>query len=200
MSSFVIFQKRLVSFTIMDKTVNQKRLVSFTIMDKNVNMIMETPVGDITLTADEEALSGVCFGRGAVSDAAITGPAGEILREAQRQLTEYFAVERREFDLRRLPIRLSGTEFTQQVGRAMLMIPCGEVRTYGEMAAAIGRPAAARAVGGACHRNPICIIVPCHRVVGAGGSLTGFGGGLAVKQWLLRHEGVLPVKNNRRNK
>ncbi|MDO4203039.1 MAG: methylated-DNA--[protein]-cysteine S-methyltransferase [Selenomonadaceae bacterium] len=161
-------------------------------MEKTVNLFMDTPVGGLTLTADDKALTGVTFGGEEISGAEqeLTGPAGDILREARRQLTEYFAGERREFELCRLPIRLSGTEFTQQVGRAMLSIPYGEVRTYGETAAAIGRPEAVRAVGGACHRNPICIIVPCHRVVGAGGKLTGFGGGLAVKEWLLRHEGV----------
>lgn len=158
-----------------------------------MQLFIDTPIGVLGLTADDEALTGVSFGGGEAGPQRLqelSGGAGEILREAQRQLTEYFAGERREFDFHRLPLRLSGTDFTQKVGRALLEIPYGEVRTYGEIAASLDSPRAARAIGGACHRNPICIIVPCHRVVGAGNRLTGFGGGIGVKAWLLVHEGV----------
>ncbi len=107
--------------------------------------------------------------------------------EARRQLEAYLAGERDAFDL---PVRLLGTAFQVRVWTALLDIPVGETRSYGELAAALGRPGAARAVGSANGRNPIPIVVPCHRVVGADGSLTGFGGGLALKQWLLEHEGA----------
>ena len=108
-----------------------------------------------------------------------------VLDEAERQLCEYFDGRRREFEL---PIGLSGTPFRHAVWDALMRIPYGEVRTYGDIAREIGKPNAARAVGGACHVNPIAIIVPCHRVVGAGGALTGFGGGLDVKERLLALE------------
>ncbi len=158
-----------------------------------MQLFIDTPVGVLSLTADDKALIGVSFGGGKAGlrrSQELSGGAGEILREVRRQLTEYFAGERREFDFHRLPLRLSGTDFTQKVGRALLEIPYGEVRTYGEIAAAVDSPRAARAIGGACHRNPVCIIVPCHRVIGAGNRLTGFGGGMGVKSWLLTHEGV----------
>ena len=151
---------------------------------------INTPIGVLTLRADERALTAVEFGRAEAVPTAYSAKAAAIIEEAERQLTEYFAGERQAFDFARLPIRLSGTEFTQKVGKAMLEIPFGEVRTYGEIAAAVGNRAAVRAVGGACHRNPICIIVPCHRVVGAGRKLTGFGGGVDLKEKLLVHEGV----------
>lgn len=158
-----------------------------------MQLFIDTPIGVLGLTADDKALIGVSFGGGEAEPQRLqelSGGAGEILREAQRQLTEYFAGKRREFDFQRLPLRLSGTDFTQKVCRALLEIPYGEVRTYGEIAAVVGSPRAVRAVGGACHRNPVCIIVPCHRVVGAGNKLTGFGGGMGVKAWLLAHEGI----------
>ena len=110
----------------------------------------------------------------------------ELLDRAAAQLREYFAGVRTRFDL---PVRLSGTPFRMRVWRAMAEIPYGQTRTYGELAAQAGSPGAARAVGGACHDNPIMIILPCHRVVGASGSLTGFGGGLGSKRLLLALEG-----------
>ena len=105
--------------------------------------------------------------------------------EAARQLQEYFAGCRREFSL---PLAPRGTEFQRQVWYALEGIPYGETRTYGEIARAIGKPKACRAVGMANHRNPLSILVPCHRVVGADGSLTGYGGGLEAKQFLLELE------------
>lgn len=98
------------------------------------------------------------------------------------QLREYFAGVRKEFDL---PLRLEGTEFQQAVWYELLKIPYGQTRTYGQIAAAIGKPKAVRAVGAACNRNPIWIIVPCHRVVGANRNLTGYAGGLSMKLTLL---------------
>lgn len=108
-----------------------------------------------------------------------------LLAEAERQLNEYFAGLRTGFDL---PLRAAGTAFQQAVWSELRKIPYGETRTYGQLAAALGRPKACRAVGGACHRNPIGIIVPCHRVVGASGSLTGYAGGLEAKRYLLELE------------
>jgi len=109
-----------------------------------------------------------------------------VLDEAATQLAEYFAGDRQEFEL---PLGPEGTGFQRLVWRALATIPFGETRTYGEIARAIRRPAASRAVGAANGRNPISIIVPCHRVVGASGALTGYAGGMDAKQWLLGHEG-----------
>ena len=114
--------------------------------------------------------------------AAAAGP----LREARRQLEEYFAGHRREFDL---PLRLHGTQFQRRVWDVLTEIPYGVTWSYGQLAKRIDHPNASRAVGLANGRNPISILVPCHRVIGANGSLTGYGGGLDRKQWLLAHEG-----------
>jgi len=115
-------------------------------------------------------------------------PGAPPLPEMRRQLDEYLAGRRRDFDL---PLETGGTEFQRQCWAALLRIPYGETRTYGDMAREIGRPAAVRAVGQANHDNPIGVIIPCHRVIGANGSLTGYGGGLAMKRALLELEGVL---------
>lgn len=108
-----------------------------------------------------------------------------LLLRAEEQLREYFAMERQTFDL---PVRLHGTPFQQAVWQALCEIPYGETRTYGEIARRIGHPRAGRAVGMANHANRLLIIVPCHRVIGANGQLTGFGAGLPVKEYLLRLE------------
>lgn len=105
-----------------------------------------------------------------------------VLAQARDQLLAYLAGERRVFTL---PLRPAGTPFQQEVWTALEAIPWGERRTYGQIAAAIGRPKAVRAVGQANHRNPIPIFIPCHRVIGAGGKLTGYGGGLDLKEKLL---------------
>jgi methylated-DNA-[protein]-cysteine S-methyltransferase len=109
-----------------------------------------------------------------------------VLALAARQLAEYFAGDRRVFEL---PLAHAGTQFQQLVWRALVAIPFGETRSYGEIARAIGRPAASRAVGAANGKNPFAIVVPCHRVIGASGELTGYAGGMAAKRWLLAHEG-----------
>ena len=108
-----------------------------------------------------------------------------LLQETEEQLNEYFAGARREFDL---PLAAKGTPFQQAVWAQLHKIPYGEVRTYGQLAAALGKPKASRAVGSACHRNPLCIVVPCHRVIGADGSLTGYAEGLEIKEYLLELE------------
>lgn len=145
-------------------------------------VVVHSPVGDLTLTEENGALTGLYFGR-----RSLEGEEGltALLERASRQLEEYFAGKRKQFDL---PLSLRGTEFQRQVWAALRDIPYGETRSYGQIAQAVGRPKAVRAVGMANHRNPISIIVPCHRVVGADGSLTGYGGGLENKKFLLALE------------
>lgn len=140
---------------------------------------LSSPVGTLTLTEEEGALTGLYFGRLSRQGQEVLSP---VLEETARQLSEYFSGKRREFSL---PLSPKGTEFQLRVWRALETIPYGETRSYGDMARLIGSPKACRAVGMANHRNPISIIVPCHRVVGANGSLTGYGGGLDAKRFLL---------------
>jgi methylated-DNA-[protein]-cysteine S-methyltransferase len=109
----------------------------------------------------------------------------ESVNDAITQLEEYFAGSRHDFEL---PLDLQGTEFQVAAWNALAEIPYGCTASYGQQAASIGRPKAVRAIGGANGRNPVAIVLPCHRIVGADGSLTGFGGGIEVKKWLLDHE------------
>ncbi len=111
-----------------------------------------------------------------------------LLLEAKQQLEDYFAGQRRAFDL---PLSPKGTEFQKCVWYQLEQIPYGETRTYGQLAAAVGNPKASRAVGGANHNNPIAIIIPCHRVIGADGKMTGYAGGIDIKEILLRLEGAI---------
>jgi methylated-DNA-[protein]-cysteine S-methyltransferase len=148
--------------------------------------ITNSPIGPLTLTERDGALAGLAFGAVGPCD-----PPTPLLRRAIGQLDEYFAGTRREFDL---PLAPSGTEFQLACWRALTEIPYGETRSYGEQAARIGRPDRARAVGAANGANPIAIIQPCHRVIGADGSLVGFGGGLETKRRLLDLEaGILTL-------
>jgi methylated-DNA-[protein]-cysteine S-methyltransferase len=153
--------------------------------------LIDSPVGPLLLVAAGGKLTGLYLdGRAparvqAALDAAAGAPSpadAAVLAEAARQLAEYFDGERREFGL---PLTLEGTAFQRTVWDALLRIGYGETVSYGELADRIGRPMAARAVGLANGRNPVSIIVPCHRVVGADGSLTGYGGGLGNKRRLL---------------
>ena len=146
---------------------------------------IETPIGPLTLQADEAAVTAIRFGADGAQDAS------PLLDAAEAQLREYFAGARRTFDL---PLAPHGTAFQQRVWTALRAIPYGETRTYGELAAAIGSPNASRAVGMANHRNPIPIIIPCHRVIGANGTLTGYAGGLEIKRRLLALEGINILK------
>ena len=149
--------------------------------------IFASPIGDLVLTASDTALTGVYF---PTSRRAEIGAAGEndVLIMARQQLAEYFARERTSFDL---PLDPTGTSFEQRVWRLLRDIPYGSTTSYGKLARQLGEPKDARAVGAANGKNPIPIIVPCHRVIGANGDLTGFGGGLDRKRWLLEHEGAL---------
>jgi len=149
-------------------------------MQKMQTRIIDSPVGPLCLTAEDGFLTGVYFGGGVASEAQ-----SDILDRAEAQLEEYFRGARREFDL---PLRQNGTQFQLAVWNALKEIPYGETVSYGDIARAIGRPKACRAVGSANHNNPISIIVPCHRVVGSTGTLTGYGGGLEAKRWLLELE------------
>jgi methylated-DNA-[protein]-cysteine S-methyltransferase len=148
-----------------------------------------SPVGDLALVATQEAIVALVWriaGHGRVPfEAAQFKPRHVRLREASRQLDEYFSGRRRAFDL---PLEFRGTEFQRSVWNALLEIPYGETRTYGQIADQIGNPTAVRAVGAANGRNPISIITPCHRVIGLSGALTGFGGGLDAKAYLLSLE------------
>lgn len=155
--------------------------------------IIDSPVGPLTLLADDVGLSHVLFDRDQdVTDQADTPneglvdrPDDPVLRMAAGQLAEYFAGERTTFDL---PLHPSGNDFELAVWQVLSTIPYGKTMSYGRQAELIGRPGAARAVGAANGRNPLSIVVPCHRVVGADGSLTGFGGGIDRKLTLLELE------------
>ena len=148
---------------------------------------MESPIGELLLAGESDALAMIGFPKGAMRRD--PGPDWiyneKPFAEARRQLDEYFSGERRDFDL---PLRLEGSEFQVSVLNALQKIPYGETVSYGEIAKRIGRPKAVRAVGAANGRNPIPIVVPCHRVIGSTGDLTGFGGGLDTKEALLRLE------------
>jgi methylated-DNA-[protein]-cysteine S-methyltransferase len=151
----------------------------------------ESPVGELFVAGDEKAVSALYM----------EGHRGRPPIEAERdddrlafataQLREFFAGEREEFDIPLAP--RGGTEFHRAVWRQLLEIPFGQTRTYGEIARRLGDPTAARAVGVANARNPISIIVPCHRVIGANGKLVGYGGGLPRKEWLLNFESGFPA-------
>jgi len=147
---------------------------------------MASPIGRLELIEAHGALTGIRF------DAPADGTAGHerggspVLTAAHRQLSEYFEGRRREFDL---PLRPAGTEFQRRVWDVLATLPWGATTTYGEIANRLGLPpGASRAVGAANGANPVSIIIPCHRVIGADGRLTGYGGGLNRKEWLLRHE------------
>jgi methylated-DNA-[protein]-cysteine S-methyltransferase len=147
-----------------------------------------SPVGELSLVASDQALVALVWRREAhrtAFEVAQENPDHPILHETTRQLREYFAGKRRSFDVE---LDFRGTDFQRRVWSRLLTIPYGETRTYGQIAEAIGNPTAVRAVGAANGRNPISIIAPCHRVIGMNGDLTGFGGGLDAKAFLLTLE------------
>jgi methylated-DNA-[protein]-cysteine S-methyltransferase len=145
--------------------------------------VVRTPVGTLTLVGGDAGLRAALFAGEAGS--APGEPPHPVLAAARRQLGEYFAGRRSAFEL---PLDLAGTEFQRRVWRALAEIPFGATTTYGELARRLGRPLAARAVGAANASNPVSIVLPCHRVVGAHGGLVGYGGGLDAKRALLAHE------------
>ena len=153
-------------------------------------LVVESPVGPLLLAGTAEALTELRFGDRRAARRWMRGraPAPPVLREAARQLEAYFAGRLRAF---RLPLAPEGTPFQQAVWKALLGIPYGETLSYGEVARRIGKPSACRAVGAANRANPVAVVIPCHRVIGADGSLTGYAGRLAVKRFLLELEGAL---------
>jgi methylated-DNA-[protein]-cysteine S-methyltransferase len=148
----------------------------------------DSPVGELTLVASAAGLRAVLW----PNDNARRVPlpptemvASTVLSETARQLDKWFAARRRTFDL---PLVLDGTPFQVRAWRALAQIPYGATRSYGEQAALLGHPKAARAIGAANGRNPLSIVLPCHRVIGSNGALTGFAGGIETKRWLLAFE------------
>jgi methylated-DNA-[protein]-cysteine S-methyltransferase len=158
----------------------------------SIHATAATPLGELLVAADGEALTSVRFARHAklppLSAASRRDERAPVLREAKRQLAAYFGGELRAFAL---PLAPRGSAFQRQVWAALAEIPYGATATYGALARRLGAPRHARAVGHANGRNPLSILVPCHRVVGASGALTGYAGGLARKRWLLEHERAL---------
>jgi methylated-DNA-[protein]-cysteine S-methyltransferase len=145
--------------------------------------VVDSPIGDFSVAVDDEGVRAARFGP---VEQAVTDAADGLLGAVVAQLRAYFAGELTDFTV---PVSMCrGSEFERAVWRRMTLIPYGQTRTYGEVAASLGDPGAARAVGVACHRNPVPVIVPCHRIVGAGGKLVGFGGGLDRKRRLLELE------------
>jgi methylated-DNA-[protein]-cysteine S-methyltransferase len=156
----------------------------------NAFSYFESPIGRLLLTSDGTALTGLYMEpsrKAQCTDGWMEDVTVAPLSATVRQLTEYFDGTRREFDL---PLRLQGTTFQTRVWRELTEIPYGQTWSYGQLAKRIDKPSASRAVGLANGRNPISILVPCHRVIGADGSLTGYGGGIERKRWLLAHEGL----------
>jgi methylated-DNA-[protein]-cysteine S-methyltransferase len=150
---------------------------------------LDTPIGVLRLVSDGNHLVTIEFEGQHGDGGTDTEIADPVLNKCAEQLAEYFAGARHSFDL---PLAPGGTEFQRAVWAALGDIPYGELRSYGDIARAIHKPAAVRAVGAANGRNPLPVVVPCHRVVGSDGSLTGFAGGLAIKKKLLELESALP--------
>ena len=168
-----------------------------------VTRVCPTPLGQLTLAAGTHGLAGAWFEDqqhrppalcGAGNAAWPSAPSHPVLREAAGQIEAYFSGALKVFDL---PLDLSaGTDFQRTVWQALLALQRGQTCTYGELSKGIGRPLAVRATGGAIGRNPLSVIVPCHRVIGQGGALTGYAGGLARKRALLQLEGALPERES----
>ena len=157
---------------------------------ESVQYEIKSPVGDLFLVASEKGLRGLFLDRQDIPTTASLNPAvpiHQILQEAVSELREYFAGERQEFSV---PLDLLGTPFQKQVWEELMRIPFGQTASYKQIAERIGNPKATRAVGAANGKNPVCIIVPCHRVIAADGSLGGYSGGLPFKRGLLSIEGV----------
>lgn len=150
---------------------------------------MPSPLGDILLTADEHGLTAINFqsGSGAKKPPRDSVESADPFKDAVRQIESYFRGDLKEFDLRLSP---AGTAFQRRVWDALRDIPFGETTSYGELARRLGKPTASRAVGAANGRNPLPIVVPCHRVIGSDGRLTGYYGGTHLKEFLLKLEGV----------
>ena len=143
--------------------------------------IIKSPIGNIRISADKNGLTELRF----CEEGGMGKTKNPIIAKAVKQVQEYFAGQRQRFDV---PLNPDGTDFQKRVWRELLTVGCGSTVSYGNIAQAIGKPTASRAVGAANGQNPISIIVPCHRIIGSSGKLTGYAGGLERKQWLLNHE------------
>ncbi len=171
-------------------------------MPEYFQKVVTSPVGPLTLIATSTALVEVRLPSGdrdshfypSEGPGKCAEGSNAVLEQAERELSEYFEGERREFST---PLAPAGTAFQKSVWEALLKIPYGETRSYAGQARLAGHPRAARAVGAANGRNPLPLFIPCHRVIGADGSLTGFGGGLEVKAWLLAHEKAHSISQGR---
>lgn len=144
---------------------------------------LQTPIGELQINANNCGIEQIFY----EPQSDFKTKPNAITQQAKQQLAEYFSGQRQQFDL---PLAAQGTEFQKTVWVQLSQIPFGITRSYGEIASKINKPKASRAVGAANGKNPIPIVVPCHRVIGANGHLTGFAGGLTAKQWLLEHEKV----------
>ena len=153
----------------------------------------DSPIGELLLISDGDLLTGLYFQRAhngfGIPEGGIVNDDLDIFRNTTRQLKQYFDGSLKEFDI---PVKFEGTTFQKSVWLELFNIPYGETVSYLDIAKQVGDPTAARAVGWANGKNPIPIIYPCHRVIGSNGKLTGYGGGLDKKEWLLRHEGAWP--------
>jgi methylated-DNA-[protein]-cysteine S-methyltransferase len=156
-------------------------------MDKEYTIYIQSPLGQVEIKADDSFITSIRLAKSAEKVLTKEDSDGLLLhiRQCITELEEYFAGERTDFSI---PLRQSGTDFQQRVWSQLLKIPYGTTVSYIEVARRLGNTKLTRAVGGANHRNKLWIVVPCHRVIGADGSLTGYGGGLECKQWLLQHE------------
>ena len=150
-------------------------------------VVTDSPIGLLTLVEEDRALCEVRFGEKREGLVLCETP---LLKKAVQELNEYFSRQRKNFTI---PLNPKGTPFQQRCWNALLQIPYGETRTYGQQAAMIGNPKASRAVGMGNHCNPLPIFIPCHRVVGANGTLTGYAGGLDIKETLLQIERMNPT-------
>lgn len=148
-------------------------------------IVFDTPVGSMALEGTEDAITALYLPNAPAEPVGVETP---LLARGREELLAYFGGKRQSFDL---PLNPQGTPFQQKVWSALGDIPYGQTITYGELARRVGCPKGSRAVGQANHRNPLPIFLPCHRVVGANGALTGYGGGLELKEWLLRLEGMI---------
>lgn len=148
-------------------------------------ILYHSTFGSFTILSDDYYIRKIEFGKHPLPDNAVWQENHPLLQETERQMKEYFSGKRKTFSLSLAP---DGTQFQKAVWALLQQIPYGETISYGTLAKRLDRPKAAQAIGGACHRNPIVIVIPCHRVVGVNGHLTGFGGGIPLKKALLKLE------------
>ncbi len=164
-------------------------------MAHNYTTYLQTPIGQLKITANDKAVTSVHFVK--KGEKVKSEKPNTVTHQCKKQLKEYFAGRRKKFEL---PLELEGTEFQKKVWKALMKIPYGETVSYGEIAKKIKNKKAVRAVGRANNKNKIAIVIPCHRVIGADGSLTGYAGGLEIKQWLLTHENANYKMNHKDHK